>query len=216
MARTSLLLIRHAHTSCNGGAARPRMSGWADSPLSERGHAQALALRVRLSGGPPFAAIYTSPLLRARQTALVLVAAGLGALHECAGLKEINCGEVDGVLIDEVRQRHPALWEENLRQLNDDFRWPGGESYAELRTRTLATLSGLARTHAGARVALVTHAGFISQAVGALHGRPAARWEDFRPENASLTELEHEHGEFRLASFDDHAHVRASTLAATR
>ena len=184
-----------------------RMSGWTDLPLTEHGRYQAELLRRRLEAGAPFAAIYTSPLWRARDTALELYEAGLGPLLVHEGLREIHCGEVDGRPVDEVQRHFPQHWEANLRQEDEDFRWPGGESYREFRERCLRTLRAIAAAHPGECVAVVTHAGLISQVLGALHGLSPARWEPFRPDNTALTELDWcgEHG--ALVRFDDKSHL---------
>jgi 2,3-bisphosphoglycerate-dependent phosphoglycerate mutase len=206
---TRLLLIRHGHTAENGPHRRARMSGVTDVPLSGLGHRQICALRDRLlTCGERFPGIYTSPLTRARETARALERAGLGELHECDGLREIDCGEYDGMLIEEVKRRSPGLWEANLRQDDADFRWPGGESYRDFRSRCIESLRANAERHAGARVAVVTHAGVISQVLGWSHEESPARWECFRPGNASLTEVEWQAGTIRLASFDDRGHLR--------
>jgi broad specificity phosphatase PhoE len=48
----------------------------------------------------------------------------------------------------------------------------------------------------------VTHAGVISQIVGALHGTSAARWELWRPRNGSVTEVRWQDGRGALVFFD--------------
>jgi alpha-ribazole phosphatase/probable phosphoglycerate mutase len=207
MPSTRLILIRHGHTRDNGGDPVPRMSGWADCALSVRGHEQVRRLCERLKNEPRFAAIYASTLRRALETAEPLSAAGLGALEPCPGLREIDCGEVDGLPIAYVQHCHGDLWRINMQQEDDDFRWPGGESYAELRARSLETIVEIAQRHSGERIALVTHAGVISQVVGSLLGNRAARWQDHRPENTSLTELAYRGGSLSLERFDDHRHL---------
>jgi broad specificity phosphatase PhoE len=76
-----------------------------------------------------------------------------------------------------------------MAQTDNDFRWPGGETYAQFRQRVLRAVQRIARTHAGGRVLIVTHAAVISQILGYLTDEPAARWEAFRPECATLTEV---------------------------
>jgi alpha-ribazole phosphatase/probable phosphoglycerate mutase len=197
---TRFVLVRHAATAA--GAAR--MSGRSDTPLSDGGRRQVARLAARIAAGPPFDAIYTSPLSRAVETARAL-----GAARPCAALQEIDCGVVDGAPVDEVRSRHGELWAANLAQDDEDFRWPGGESYRELRRRCVAAIARLAARHRGGRVAVVTHAGVISQVIGAIHGRSAAAWEPFRPGNASLTVVDWGDDGGALVSFDDRAHLDA-------
>lgn len=182
------------------------MSGWTDVPLSERGRREARALGRRFDQGFGFQAAYSSPLERARETARISMGAHR-ALRVVDDVREIHCGEVDGMPVELVKARYAALWAENLRQDNDDFRWPGGESYRELRARVLTAVGAIAAAHPGQRVLVFTHAGVISQVLGFLHGTRPARWEAFRPSNGSLTEVDWENDHGALFGFDDHAHV---------
>jgi len=207
MPSTALLLIRHGHTLSNGGDPSPRMSGWTDLPLSARGFEQVRLLARRLAGTAPFDRIYTSPLSRARDTARPLAAAALGAVEVCEALKEIDCGRVDGWPIARVQREYPDHWMANLRQLDDDFRWPGGESYRELRRRSVRAARFFAARHPGGRVAVVTHAGVICQLIGHLSGTPAARWEAMRPDNASITEVRWRGDGGELVVFNDRCHL---------
>jgi broad specificity phosphatase PhoE len=197
-----LILIRHGHTAGNDSGPNAPMSGWTDVPLSARGRCQAYALGRHLAANVSFDAMYSSPLDRALETARI----ALGSLDEvrwCDGLREIACGDVDGMPVGEVEARYPERWHANLRQEDDHFRWPGGESYQELRDRCLATIRAIARAHGGQRVLVFTHAGVISQVLGALHHVRAARWESFRPSNASLTYVDWQGDEGELAGSYD-------------
>lgn len=204
---TRLTLIRHGNTAENDGANR-RLMGRTDVPLSARGRDEVRRLQQRLRGASPFAAIYSSPLQRARATAAALADAGLGPVVLCDALQEIDCGLVDGLPLEDVQSRVPESWERNLRQEDDCFRWPGGESYREFRCRALRAVRATARRNPGLHVALVTHAGFISQLVGELRGARPAQWELYRPANGSLTTILWGRGVRTLVSFDDHAHLR--------
>ena len=201
-----LIFVRHGHTAGNDAGPNAPMSGSTDVPLSYLGRCEAHALGRRLARSIVFDALYSSPLARARETARI----ALGSLQRVSfhdGLREIDCGDVDGMPVGEVQARYAALWRANLQQDDDHFRWPGGESYHELRTRCLAAVGAIASTHADQRVIVVTHAGVISQVLGAVHGVCAARWELFRPGNASLTWVDWQGDQGRLIRFDDREHL---------
>lgn len=204
---TRLILVRHGQTASNGVDPDPRLSGWTDLPLSPVGRKQIRALQRRLLQGPLADALYSSPLERARDTAHAIVCASQTALRLLDDLREIGCGQVDGMPISQVKRFCPELWQENLRQDNAGFRWPGGESYREFRERCLKALRTIVSAHPAQRVILVTHAGFVSQVLGALHGLSPACWGYFRPENASLTELDWWEKGSRVVSFNDYAHL---------
>lgn len=155
---TRLVLIRHGHTASNGGSARAVMSGWTDLPLTPLGMMQATALRAAWSRRG-LEAIYSSPLRRARDTVRPMAEAKLAQVCHLDGLREIDCGDADGMLIGEVRRVYADAWARNAAESDDDFRWPRGESYTELRDRVLSTVTGLARKHRGQRVAVVTTRG---------------------------------------------------------
>jgi alpha-ribazole phosphatase/probable phosphoglycerate mutase len=199
-----LILIRHAHTPSNGALL---LGGRTDVALSPRGFEELHWLENGLRGASSFDAIYTSPLRRALETTAALKRAGLGPVYECPSLREIDCGALDGMPLEQIRCTHPGLWATNQRQMDDRFRWPGGESYREFRSRCLTALRTLARRHNGGRVALVTHAGVIGQLVGFLAGTTAAQWERFRPGHLALSELEWERGRGTVIRFDDRTHL---------
>jgi broad specificity phosphatase PhoE len=208
MAVTTLILVRHAHVSDNDDGPDGRVCGWFDPPLSPLGLRQLAALRERLAEEPPVTALYTSPLRRARHTALAAAeVTGLEPITE-AHLREINCGRLDGMLIRQVKSEFAGVWRRNLALDDPHFRWPGGESYVEFRSRALATVQRIVASHPGSRVLVVTHAGVIGQVVGALLGRSAARWDLHRPSNCSLTELHWNQHVATVARFDDRDHLQ--------
>lgn len=109
--------------------------------------------------------------------------------------------------VGEVRRRFPGLWDANLRQDDEDFRWPGGESYREFRQRCVSAVRTIAAAHPGTSVAVITHAGFITQVVGTIAGASAACWGRSRPRNTTLTEIMWSNGSGALLRLDDGAHL---------
>jgi broad specificity phosphatase PhoE len=186
---STLVLIRHGHVVDNDQDGRARLVGRFDVGLSARGCAEAAALAISLACGPRPQAFYSSPLVRARQTAGA-IAASIGLPYDFEhDLAEIDCGSFEGQVLAALRAEHPGVLAANDRQQDDGFRWPGGESYREFRARVEAALDRLAARHAGGTVWIVTHAGVISQAVGAVRGMRAARWGCCRPDNCRVTRL---------------------------
>ena len=207
MQPSRLVFVRHAHVADNDPGAGARLCGWFDAPLSRRGWAQVERLCARLEHRAPPAALYTSPSRRAFSMARV-IGARIGLLPRPLDLlREIHCGRLEGVPLLEVQRRYPRLWQANLRQADDDFRWPGGESYREFRRRVLRAVGAIAAAHPGEQVLIVTHAGVIGQVLGALNGIRAARWEAFRPSNASLTVVDWAGGTGQVRTFDDDDHL---------
>jgi broad specificity phosphatase PhoE len=131
---------------------------------AEAGNAeQAGALAGQLADLTP-AAVYTSPLDRAVQTALAVAGSHRLAPVEIDALREIDFGEVDGVSFDDL----PPALRDGLLNRPASVRFPGGETYLELQERVCAALEQIVAAHPGGRVVVVSHAGAIRAAL--------ARW----------------------------------------
>ncbi len=181
---TSLLLIRHAHVNTES-----RLCGCYDVPLSSAGRGDLEALVNRRSRRPAPDALYTSPLIRAHEVATALGRVWRLQPHIIDAVREIHCGTVEGMRLADFQRLYPEAWASNLAQVDEQFTWPEGEDYCGFRTRVLDGLRNVARLHPGQRVAVVTHAGVISQVLGILLGRSAAVWEPDRPEPLTATEV---------------------------
>jgi broad specificity phosphatase PhoE len=203
---TTLCFVRHAaaETIKDGSSV---LCGQYDAPLSPLGDRQVISLRQRLAREGPFDALYSSHLRRALETAEAAPEPILQSLCIQNDLAEINCGELDGQRIVDIQRQRPDLWQRNEAQTDDDFSWPGGESYRCFRTRVLAAIEHIVKTHSGQTVLVVTHAGVISQLFGSLAGQSAARWEDFRPRHASFTRVLWTPRGAHVDIFDDCGHL---------
>jgi broad specificity phosphatase PhoE len=200
---TTFILVRHGQSTGNLSSGT-LMGGWTDLPLTELGSVEASELASRLLDEQLPSAIVSSPLRRAAQTAAVLgERLSIEPVVLEPALREIGCGEVDGWPVPRVQERYPDAWANNSKQTDPDFRWPGGESYREFRERVLGAIEAIARRHPGQRVLVVTHAGVISQLVGWVRGESPARWEHFRPRNATVTELRWSETSGVVVRFDD-------------
>jgi broad specificity phosphatase PhoE len=154
---TTILLARHGETDWNREG---RFQGHADPPLNETGRAQAAELAAELAG-IRFAAVYSSPLRRALETAeLVAAAHGLGPVAIDA-LREVDVGSWQGLTRAEIGVRFP---EQLSRWLDYAQGWEDGESYEEMGRRVVSALLELASAHEGKRVLAVTHGGPIRAA----------------------------------------------------
>jgi broad specificity phosphatase PhoE len=183
---TRLLLIRHAHVDT--GKDGQRMCGWLDLPLSPTGELQLKRFHDQFSEFKP-QALYASSSARARATAETLASYWGLDLSIDPQLREINCGTLEGMQVEEVKHRYPELWAENALQNNSDFAWPNGETYTNFRRRIFMALSRIAGQHSNARIAVVTHTGAIAQVVGAIESLSPAVWERYRPAPFTATEV---------------------------
>lgn len=163
---TRLLLIRHGEAN---GNRELRYLGATDAPLTPTGEEQARRLALALAEAP-LRALYTSPLLRARTTALALARGALAAPEIEERLREQDYGVWEGLTFAEARARTPqahADWERGAVDAP-----PDGESLMDLRQRSVACASALAERHAGEVIALVSHVGPIKALVCAALGLP--------------------------------------------
>lgn len=205
---TEILLIRHGETAWN---AVRRLQGHLDVPLNAEGERQAAALaRVLRSEG--LGAIWSSDLLRARQTAQPIAhACGLPIQIE-PGLRERCFGGFEGLMYADIGDRYPVAYSAwKAREL--DAPLPEGERTPEtLRAffeRAMAAIAGLV-AHCGHRkVALVTHGGVLECAYRAAQGRLPDTPRDFDIFNASINRLAWHGGRLRLLNWGDVAHLQA-------
>jgi len=149
-----VLLVRHGETDENAAA---RFQGRIDTRLNARGREQSHALAQSLRG-EGLRALYTSPLLRAHETARIVGATiGLGPILD-ERLVEADAGAWAGRMIADIlatERSEYARW----RAADPSFRFPDGESVAEQAQRIAAALADVA---AGPLPALVvTHGGTI-------------------------------------------------------
>jgi broad specificity phosphatase PhoE len=115
-------LVRHAETEWSKAK---KHTGRTDIPLTDEGRAAARALGDRLAGHP-FAAVFVSPLSRARETAEL---AGLGDRMQLTDdLLEYDYGDYEGITTEEIRESRPGwfLWSDGV---------PNGESPDDVGAR---------------------------------------------------------------------------------
>lgn len=153
MPATRILLARHGETDWNRIG---RWQGHADPPLNETGRHQAAALAEQLAGDG-VAAVYTSDLQRASETARIVADRLRLPVVQDADLREIDVGSWSGLTRDEVRERYPdgfARWLDG--EIGHD-----GETREELTDRVVSAVERIADAHPGETVLVVTHGGAI-------------------------------------------------------
>jgi len=147
-----MLLLRHAETDWNR---ERRFQGWRDSPLSAVGREQAESA-ARLLATTAVAAVWSSPLGRARETAAIIAAPHGLPVREAEAFREMGFGDWEGLTRDEVQARFPGplrAWAETPHEAG----WPGAERLAAVRARALAGLAELRTAHGEQTVCLVSH-----------------------------------------------------------
>src|SRR5579863_1689078 len=208
-----LFLVRHGESTWN---AEGRYQGRRDAPLSALGVKQAEALGRRLASvkADRPSSIVSSPLSRALTTARTV-----GDLVGCTPgvdqrLVEIGQGDWEGTLVTDVQQRWPDLfrtWRANPELVS----FPGGgESLAAARKRWRSFAVDLMRYDSPLLV--VTHDVIVRLAVLDARGEELAQFRTVHAENAAITQLEIEHGAWRVVRLNDGTHLLGLSADASR
>jgi probable phosphoglycerate mutase len=189
---TTILLARHGETDWNR---ENRFQGHADPPLNETGRAQAAQLATALAA-EPLAAVYSSPLRRAFETAQILAAPHELEPVPVDALREVDVGSWEGLTRAEIEERFP---EQFARWRGYEAGWEDGESYEEMSRRVIAGLLELATAHEGERILAVSHGGPVRAAYALADGitHSEARRRGPVVANAFVAEFAVEAGVFR-------------------
>lgn len=182
MQTTRICLVRHGETSWN---AQQRIQGQIDIGLNEAGLEQAMAAAKWLAA-QTFAAVYSSDLLRARQTAeCIAVSLGLPPVLR-PDFRERRYGLFEGLTYAESRATYAADYLAFERR-DPEFVIPcGGESLLQLHERVSNGLQWLAAAHRGESIIVVTHGGVLDIVNRLVRGKPLDTPRDFLIPNAAI------------------------------
>ena len=136
-------------------------TGWLEGTLSERGRMQAAELGERRRDDG-LAAVFTSDLGRAIETAEIAFAESELPVHHDWRLRECNYGELNGAPVQELEPRGRFVAEP----------YPGGESYQDCVEKMRGFLDDVAREYEGRRVLLIAHSAQRYALRHLLEGRP--------------------------------------------
>lgn len=149
---TRLLLARHGETDWNRLG---RWQGQADIPLNSRGREQAIALRDSLRN-EKLAAVYSSTLRRAVETAQTVAALFRVNVSRDERLNEIDLGAWEGMLAKDIMARYPDLWQA-WRADPFSTQPPDGETIKQITQRVLQATEEIAQAYPGETVCLIGH-----------------------------------------------------------
>jgi len=146
------VLVRHGETAWNREEV---FRGRADVPLNDTGLAQARAVARSLED-EPVEAVYSSPLVRAIDTAKAIAAVHKlhVSIHE--GLTDFDCGEWQGQTLGSVRENYAELFQQ-WADAPHTVRLPGGETLDLVRDRAVRAVHEIFTRSEGTTVVVVTH-----------------------------------------------------------
>lgn len=185
---TRIYLLRHGATAANLETPYRLQGRGSDRPLDDIGRAQAEAAGRALAG-MNLDAVYSSPLLRAMQTARAV-----GLPHGLAPvpvpqLIEGDVGRWEGLTWDEAAARDPDI---HARFMADPgmVPYPDGESFYEVGLRATAAIAELIASHRGGRIAVVGHNILNRAYLAPLLGLPIEKARGIRQANAGINVIE--------------------------
>jgi probable phosphoglycerate mutase len=202
MSDTRLCLVRHGETAWN---AEGRVQGQLDVPLSEVGLSQAAAVS-RILGKESFDAIYSSDLVRVRQTAepSAQILKKEPILEKA--LRERHYGVFQGMTYADAKEKQPEGYA-RFRAKDLDYDFGSGESLRDFNERCLSVFARIAEKHQGQGILVFTHGGVLEMIYRRVTGRGLSAPRDFEIPNAALNRLELGAGGWRVLAWADISHL---------
>jgi probable phosphoglycerate mutase len=193
-----ILLVRHALVDACGSFLAGRTPG---VHLNDEGRQQAAALGQRIAG-IRVAAIYTSPLERAQETAAAL-AGNRTPVFVAGDLNEVDFGEWAGLTFDELNTREEWIAFNRSRSAASI---PGGEWMVDVQSRACRALTQIHQSHPHDDIAIVSHADVLRALLAKLLGMPLDRIDQFTIDPASVSVLQPSWRGFELTRLNCHAY----------
>ncbi len=199
------ILVRHGESLWNS---ERRIQGSLDPELSPRGRRQTdlLVSHFRSHLTPGVAAIVTSPLRRAAQTADQIAAAYRIPMVREPDLREMSLGEWEGMRVTEIQATYPGRYEKWLEDPLT-FPAPGGEELRSFDRRVVGALERLQRAHPGADLILVSHGGVIKALLCFALGLDVRHLFRLKQDNTAVNQMELDGQVRRVLLLNDTCHL---------
>ena len=199
---TRICFVRHGETDWN---IELRMQGHIDLALNANGEAQALAAGRHFSAMQADA-LYSSDLLRARQTAQPISEALRLPMILCPALRERNFGRCEGLTFEEIVEKFPDD-ARAIKRRDPDYVSPGGESRRQHHTRILDCVGGLVSEHTGQTIVVVTHGGVLDVIYRRVRGLPPEAPRDYPIPNTGINWVSVDGEQWLIESWGETAHL---------
>jgi broad specificity phosphatase PhoE len=199
---TRLLLVRHGQSEWNAAG---RIQGQIDIQLDELGLQQAQRIAERLAT-ESVAAIYSSPLLRAKATAEAIADRFNVPVRLDPRLMEYDFGVISGSTWKDVEANHPEL---ASRWLEDPWAVPvtGSEGRVNFAARVMAAVQDIMAQYPTEQVVVVAHGGTFGIYLAAMLELDLNRRHPFHFGNTSLSLVEVRDGAFHVHYLNNTCHV---------
>ncbi len=186
---TRVFLIRHGATVSN--RERPyRLQGRGSNlPLDEIGLDQARRSSELLASFP-IAAVYSSPLLRARMTGEAIAAPHDLIVSTLEILMEAEIGRWEGLTWDQARAQDPELYEK-FHTNPGTVPYPDGEAFLDVQRRVSPAILDLTKQHPGQTIAVIGHNVVNRAYLAGLLGIPIDQARAIRQSNGGINLIEY-------------------------
>ena len=197
-----LYIIRHGQTDWN---IAKKIQGRQDIPLNERGHFQAQCLGKAMENRP-ITAVFSSPQIRAMETAIAVASPAGVPVIPVRDLMEINYGVWEGKTEEELLRDDRALYEAWWSHPAETAP-PEGESISQVNERCRQAWKEI-RPQLTGDAAIVAHGGLLAHFMEQLLGSESIAASTVA-HNASITTVEYEPetDRFMLVEFDNYRHL---------
>lgn len=185
IALIEITFIRHGEIESN---LRHAYVGWTDKPLTENGREQAKYVAKRLKN-VKFDAIYTSPLIRAKETAKIIADSCHTEVIEEERLKEWNFGIFDDYNGEEIKEKFPLEYQKWQKDFWH-YKIPGGENAAEVYERNVSAIGDIIKRHPeGGKICVVSHLCVLRNIFTNMLGMKLEDAHRFRIKNATVNKI---------------------------
>lgn len=201
-----MYLLRHGATANNLADPPLLQGGGIDLELSEAGRQQA-ACAAELLAQQHLAAVYSSPLIRARQTAEIVAKPHGLAVRLVSAIEEVDVGQWEGRSWKEISRTEP----EPYRQFIDDSAnhgYLGGENMTQVLDRCAPALHALMGQHLGEEIAVSAHNVVNRVYLASLLGVPISRAREIIQDNCGINVIRFRRDEVKVMSLNSAFHLR--------
>jgi probable phosphoglycerate mutase len=201
--KIEIFFVRHGESI---GNKENRFRGRHDFALSENGVRQAEALNHEFED-TQFAAIYSSPLKRAFDTAQIICPAGLQVQTD-DDITNISLGSWENRLKSEISKTYPDLWKIWLSQ-PENLKFEGMETLQMVQQRAIRFVQKMIEVHAGSRIVVVTHRAVLKPLFAKMLGISKNYFWKIELDTASYSIAEYrENRGFTFTSINQNKHLQ--------
>lgn len=202
---TRLYLCRHASTPGNERTPRILQGSSIDDSLSKQGSKQAGSLAEFFSHRN-IAAVYSSKLTRARQTAELVADKHQLSVSYLSSLNEVDVGQWAGLTWSEIKHQYPAEFV-SFERSPDKVGYPKGESFEEVLERSLPMVETLFDKHQGENIVVISHSIVNRVLLAHILGIDLIRARKLVQKNCCINLLQKQNGKVEVLTLNSYFHL---------